>query len=55
MLKTIAFLLLRLIATVLAVTFLSFAMVAFLPGDPLARSWGPGSAIPPSRRNFAKT
>ena len=35
MVKTIAFLLLRLIATVLAVTFLSFAMVAFLPGDPV--------------------
>ena len=33
MVKTIAFILLRLIATLLAVTFLTFAMVALLPGD----------------------
>jgi len=33
--KTIAFILLRLIATLLAVTFLTFAMVALLPGDPV--------------------
>ena len=35
MIKTIAFILLRLIATLLAVTFLTFAMVALLPGDPV--------------------
>ncbi len=46
MLKTIAFLLLRLIATVLAVTFLSFAMVALLPGDPVATILGTGERDP---------
>ena len=46
MLKTIAFLLLRLIATVLAVTFLSFAMVAFLPGDPVGTILGTGERDP---------
>jgi peptide/nickel transport system permease protein len=35
MIKTIAFILLRLIATLLAVTFLTFTMVALLPGDPV--------------------
>ena len=35
MLKTIAFILLRLIATLLAITFLTFLMVALLPGDPV--------------------
>ncbi|HUS43858.1 MAG TPA: ABC transporter permease [Ilumatobacteraceae bacterium] len=35
MIKTIAFILLRLVATLLAVTFLTFAMVALLPGDPV--------------------
>jgi peptide/nickel transport system permease protein len=35
MIKTIAFILLRLVATLLAVTFLTFAMVALLPGDPI--------------------
>jgi peptide/nickel transport system permease protein len=46
MLKTIAFLLLRLIATLLAVTFLSFAMVAFLPGDPVTTILGTGERDP---------
>ncbi len=46
MVKTIAFLLLRLIATVLAVTFLSFAMVAFLPGDPVTTILGTGERDP---------
>ena len=35
MIKTIAFILLRLIATLLAITFLTFLMVALLPGDPV--------------------
>ncbi len=35
MIKTIAFILLRLIATLLAVTFLTFVMVALIPGDPV--------------------
>ena len=46
MVKTIAFLLLRLIATVLAVTFLSFAMVAFLPGDPVTTILGTAERDP---------
>ena len=35
MIKTIAFILLRLVATLLAVTFLTFVMVALIPGDPV--------------------
>ncbi len=35
MIKTIAFILLRLVATLLAITFLTFLMVALLPGDPV--------------------
>jgi peptide/nickel transport system permease protein len=35
MIKTIAFILLRLIVTLLAITFLTFLMVALLPGDPV--------------------
>ena len=46
MVKTIAFLLLRLIATVLAVTFLSFAMVALLPGDPVTTILGTAERDP---------
>jgi peptide/nickel transport system permease protein len=46
MVKTIAFLLLRLIATLLAVTFLSFAMVAFLPGDPVTTILGTAQRDP---------
>jgi len=40
--KTIAFILLRLIATLLAITFLTFAMVALLPGDPVDTILGTG-------------
>jgi peptide/nickel transport system permease protein len=46
MIRTIAFLLLRLIATLLAVTFLSFAMVAFLPGDPVTTILGTAERDP---------
>jgi len=42
MLKTIAFIFLRLIATLLAITFLTFAMVALLPGDPVDTILGTG-------------
>jgi peptide/nickel transport system permease protein len=46
MVKTIAFILLRLIATLLAVTFLTFAMVALLPGDPVDTILGTGPRPP---------
>jgi peptide/nickel transport system permease protein len=46
MLKTIAFILLRLIATLLAVTFLTFVMVALLPGDPVDTILGTGPRAP---------
>ncbi len=42
MAKTIAFVLLRLIATLFAVTFLTFLMVALLPGDPVDTILGTG-------------
>jgi peptide/nickel transport system permease protein len=42
MLKTIAFILLRLVATLLAITFLTFLMVALLPGDPVDTILGTG-------------
>lgn len=44
--KTIAFILLRLIATLLAITFLTFAMVALLPGDPVDTILGTGPRTP---------
>ena len=46
MAKTIAFVLLRLIATLFAVTFLTFAMVALLPGDPVDTILGTGPRAP---------
>jgi len=46
MIKTIAFILLRLIATLLAVTFLTFAMVALLPGDPVDTILGTATRDP---------
>jgi peptide/nickel transport system permease protein len=46
MAKTIAFILLRLIATLLAVTFLTFLMVALLPGDPVDTILGTGPRPP---------
>ena len=46
MAKTIAFIMLRLIATLLAVTFLTFAMVALLPGDPVDTILGTGPRNP---------
>jgi len=46
MVKTIAFILLRLIATLLAVTFLTFLMVALLPGDPVDTILGTGPRPP---------
>lgn len=46
MVKTIAFIMLRLIATLLAVTFLTFAMVALLPGDPVDTILGTGPRNP---------
>ncbi len=46
MAKTIAFILLRLIATLLAVTFLTFLMVALLPGDPVDTILGTGPREP---------
>lgn len=46
MIKTVAFILLRLIATLLAVTFLTFAMVALLPGDPVDTMLGTGVRDP---------
>jgi peptide/nickel transport system permease protein len=46
MIKTIAFILLRLIATLLAVTFLTFTMVALLPGDPVDTILGPAERDP---------
>jgi peptide/nickel transport system permease protein len=46
MAKTIAFVLLRLIATLFAVTFLTFAMVALLPGDPVDTLLGTGPRAP---------
>jgi peptide/nickel transport system permease protein len=46
MVKTIAFILLRLIATLLAVTFLTFLMVALLPGDPVDTILGTGPRAP---------
>ena len=44
--KTIAFILLRLVATLLAITFLTFAMVALLPGDPVDTILGTGPRTP---------
>lgn len=52
MLKTIAFILLRLIATLLAVTFLTFAMVALLPGDPVDTILGTGVRDPAVEQNI---
>lgn len=46
MLKTIAFILLRLVATLLAITFLTFLMVALLPGDPVDTILGTGPRTP---------
>jgi peptide/nickel transport system permease protein len=46
MAKTIAFVLLRLIATLFAVTFLTFLMVALLPGDPVDLILGTGPRSP---------
>lgn len=46
MVKTIAFILLRLIATLLAVTFLTFAMVALIPGDVVDTILGTGPREP---------
>lgn len=46
MAKTIAFVLLRLIATLFAVTFLTFLMVALLPGDPVDTILGTGPREP---------
>jgi peptide/nickel transport system permease protein len=46
MAKTIAFILLRLIASLLAVTFLTFLMVALLPGDPVDTILGTGPRPP---------
>lgn len=46
MAKTIAFVLLRLIATLFAVTFLTFTMVALLPGDPVDTILGTGPRAP---------
>ncbi len=46
MAKTIAFVLLRLIATLLAVTFLTFLMVSLLPGDPVDTILGTGPRSP---------
>ena len=46
MAKTIAFVLLRLIATLFAVTFLTFLMVALLPGDPVDTILGTGPRTP---------
>ena len=46
MAKTIAFVLLRLIATLFAVTFLTFLMVALLPGDPVDTILGTGPRAP---------
>jgi peptide/nickel transport system permease protein len=46
MAKSIAFVLLRLIATLFAVTFLTFAMVALLPGDPVDTILGTGPREP---------
>lgn len=46
MAKTIAFVLLRLVATLFAVTFLTFLMVALLPGDPVDTLLGTGPRAP---------
>ncbi len=46
MAKTVAFVLLRLIATLFAVTFLTFLMVAMLPGDPVDTILGTGPRAP---------
>lgn len=46
MAKTVAFVLLRLIATLFAVTFLTFLMVALLPGDPVDTILGTGPRAP---------
>jgi peptide/nickel transport system permease protein len=46
MAKNFAFIILRLIATLLAVTFLTFAMVALLPGDPVDTILGTGPRAP---------
>ena len=46
MAKTIAFVLLRLIATLFAVTFLTFSMTALLPGDPVDTILGTGPREP---------
>lgn len=50
--KTIAFILLRLIATLLAITFLTFAMVALLPGDPVDTILGTGPRTPEQVANI---
>jgi peptide/nickel transport system permease protein len=44
--KTIAFVLVRLIATLFAVTFLTFLMVSLLPGDPVDTILGTGPRAP---------
>ncbi len=46
MAKTVAFVFLRLIATLFAVTFLTFLMVALLPGDPVDTILGTGPRAP---------
>ena len=46
MAKTIAFVLVRLIATLFAVTFLTFLMVSLLPGDPVDTILGTGPRAP---------
>ncbi|MGB0114399.1 MAG: ABC transporter permease [Ilumatobacteraceae bacterium] len=46
MAKSIAFVLLRLLATLFAVTFLTFLMVALLPGDPVDTILGTGPREP---------
>ena len=51
MAKTIAFVLLRLIATLFAVTFLTFLMVALLPGDPVDTILGTGPNVHRGSRN----
>jgi peptide/nickel transport system permease protein len=46
MAKTIAFVLVRLIATLFAVTFLTFSLTALLPGDPVDTILGTGPRTP---------
>ncbi len=55
MLKTIAFILLRLVATLLAITFLTFLMVALLPGDPVDTILGTGPREPGAGRHRSAT